>query len=63
MFPCRSSFCGVFDKIFIEVPWFHKTFTSCPEKFLVVHLHLGIILLQNPQSSMYDSVLNRFLSR
>ena len=44
MFPCEASFSGVFDKIFIEVPQFHKPPAPCLEKFLVAHLHSGIIV-------------------
>ena len=46
MFPYGAYFSGVFDEIFIEVPYFHKTppLPPYPEKFLVVLLHSGIIL-------------------
>ena len=44
MFPYGAYFSGVFDEIFIEVPYFHKTPPPYPEKFLVVLLHSGIIL-------------------
>ena len=37
MFPCGAFFSGAFDKIFVEVPQFHKH--PCPEKFLIPHLH------------------------
>ena len=40
MFPCGAFFSGAFDKIFVEVPQFHKH--PCPEKFLIPHLHQRI---------------------
>ena len=45
IFPCGVSFSCVFDEIFTKFHQFHKPpFPPCPEKFLVPHLHSGIIL-------------------
>ena len=44
IFSCRASFSCVFDEMFIEVPYFHKVPSSCPESRLVAHLHSSIIL-------------------
>ena len=57
-----TSFNGVFDKIFIKMPQFHKPPAYCPEKFLAAHLHSGIILFKNAPSQKFDSILNTSVS-
>ena len=62
MFPYGAYFSGVFDEIFIEVPYFHKTPPPLTLKnFWLCSCTQALFFLQNALSEMFDSVLNTFV--
>ena len=63
-FKSTSEESCVFDEIFIEVPYFHKPSPPpCPKNFCLRTYTKAFFSLQNALPSMFDNVLNMFLSR
>ena len=58
MFSAEPLFLGVFTKCLLKSPSSTIPPPLCPETFLVMHVHFGIILSAKHPSQIFESVLN-----